>query len=37
MKYMLLIHHGDDPEAWQRLSHDEQQAVAADYQAINRV
>src|SRR6476660_6117527 len=40
MKYMLLIHQGDtptprDPDAWGRLSQDEQQAVYADYQAIN--
>jgi hypothetical protein len=40
MKYMLLIHQGDtptpdDPEAWNRLSEDEQRAVYADYQAIN--
>ena len=40
MKYMLLIHQGDtptprDPEAWARLSEDEQQAVFADYQTIN--
>ena len=40
MKYMLLIHQGDtptprDPEAWARLSEDEQQQVYADYQAIN--
>jgi hypothetical protein len=41
MKYMLLIHQGDtptprDPEAWSRLSQEEQQAVFADYQAINQ-
>jgi hypothetical protein len=41
MKYMLLIHQGDaptprDPEAWARLSEDEQKAVFADYQAINQ-
>jgi hypothetical protein len=40
MKYMLLIHQGDtptpaDPEAWGRLSEDEQKAVYADYMAIN--
>ncbi len=40
MKYMLLIHQGDtptprDPEAWAKLSEDEQKAVFADYQAIN--
>jgi hypothetical protein len=41
MKYMLLIHQGDtptprDPDAWATLSEDEQKAVFADYQAINR-
>ena len=41
MKYMLLIHQGDTPtpastEAWATLSQDEQQAVYADYQAINQ-
>ena len=40
MKYMLLIHQGTtptprSPEAWARLSEDEQNAVYADYQAIN--
>jgi hypothetical protein len=40
MKYMLLIHQGDtptprDPDAWARLSEDEQKAVYADYKAIN--
>jgi hypothetical protein len=40
MKYILLIHQGDSPtprspEAWATLSEDEQQAVYADYQAIN--
>jgi hypothetical protein len=40
MKYMLLIHQGDtptprDPEAWARLSEDEQQAVFRDYKALN--
>jgi hypothetical protein len=40
MKYMLLIHQGDtptprDPEAWATLSEEEQQAVFADYQALN--
>jgi hypothetical protein len=39
MRYMLLIHHGDaptpnDPEAWARLSEQEQQSVYRDYQAI---
>jgi len=41
MKYMLLIHQGttptpQDPEAWGRLSQDEQNAVYADYQALNQ-
>ena len=41
MKYMLMIHQGDaptpyDPEAWGRLSEDEQQAVYGDYQALNQ-
>jgi hypothetical protein len=40
MKYMLLIHQGTtptprDPEAWGRLSEDEQKAVYAAYQKIN--
>jgi hypothetical protein len=41
MKYLMLIHQGDtptprDPEAWATLSENEQQAVYADYQAINQ-
>ena len=41
MKYMLLIHQGDtptprDPEAWGRLSEDEQKAVFAAYQELNQ-
>jgi hypothetical protein len=41
MRYMLLIHQGDaptprSPEAWSRLTEDEQKAVFADYQAINQ-
>jgi hypothetical protein len=41
MKYMLLIHQGEtptprDPEAWARLSEDEQKAVYSDYMAINK-
>ncbi|HJS96215.1 MAG TPA: YciI family protein [Solirubrobacteraceae bacterium] len=41
MKYILLIHQGDtptplDPEAWGRLSEEEQKQVFADYQAINQ-
>jgi len=40
MKYMMLIHQGStptpqDPEAWGRLSQDEQQAVFAAYKALN--
>jgi hypothetical protein len=40
MKYLLLIHQGDTPtpndqEAWSRLSEDEQNAIYADYQALN--
>ena len=40
MKYMLLIHQGTTPlpgsDEWERLSHDEQHAVYAAYQAINQ-
>jgi hypothetical protein len=37
MKYVMLIHHGDeDPEAWERLSKDEQAEVSRGYQEINR-
>ena len=41
MKYMLLIHQGDtptprDPEAWERLSEDEQKAVFAAYGELNQ-
>src|SRR5688572_22943271 len=41
MKYLLLIHQGDaptplDPEAWGKLSEAEQQAIYADWQAINQ-
>ncbi len=40
MKYMLLIHQGDaptprDPEAWAQVPEEEQNAVYADYKAIN--
>ncbi len=40
MKYMLLIHQGDaptpyTPDEWARLSEEEQQAVYADYGAVN--
>ena len=41
MKYMLLIHQGDtptprDPEAWGKLSEDEQKAVFAAYGEVNQ-
>lgn len=41
MKYLLLIHQGDaptprDPEAWAKLSEEEQNQVFADYQALNQ-
>ena len=40
MKYMLLIHQGDTPtpgtDEWNGLSQEEQNAVYADYQAINQ-
>ena len=40
MKYLLLIHQGTTPlpgtDAWDRLSADEQNAVYADYGAINQ-
>ena len=41
MKYMLLIHQADaptprDPEAWARLSEDEQKAVYGAYGEINQ-
>ncbi len=41
MQYMMLIHQGDtptpqSPEAWATLSEEEQQAVYADYAAINQ-
>jgi hypothetical protein len=40
MKYMLLIHQGTTPvpgtPEWDDLSPDEQQAVYADYQAVNQ-
>jgi hypothetical protein len=39
MTYMLLIQQGNTPvpgsEAWDALSADEQQAIFADYQAVN--
>jgi hypothetical protein len=41
MKYLLLIHQGDtptprDPDAWGKLSEDEQNQIFADYGAINQ-
>jgi hypothetical protein len=40
VKYMLLIHHGDnDPysrEAWEALSEDERREITEGYQAINQ-
>jgi hypothetical protein len=41
VKYLLLIHQGDaptprDPEAWAKLSEEEQNQVFADYQALNQ-
>jgi hypothetical protein len=41
MKYMLLIHQGDaptpyDPDAWEGLSNDEQQAIVGAYMEINQ-
>jgi hypothetical protein len=39
VKYMLLIHQGDTPtpgsDEWERLSHDEQNAVYGAYKALN--
>ena len=35
MKYMLLIYSGEAPEAWERLSEDEQNAVLGEYMAIS--
>jgi hypothetical protein len=41
MKYALLIHNGSaptpaNPDAWGKLSEEEQQQVYADYQALNQ-
>jgi hypothetical protein len=40
MKYLLLIQYGDTPvppsDEWDRLSQDEQKAVFAGYQAVNK-
>jgi hypothetical protein len=40
MKYILLIHQGDTPtpgtDEWNSLSQDDQNAVYADYQAVNQ-
>jgi hypothetical protein len=35
MRYMLLINLGPQARDWQRLSNEEQQAIAAGWQAIN--
>jgi hypothetical protein len=40
MKYILLIQQGDaptprDPDAWDRLSEDEQKQIYADYRAVS--
>ena len=40
MKYMLLIHQGSaptprTPEAWEKLSAEEQQAIYTEYRAVN--
>ena len=41
MKYTMLIYQGaspspDDPEAWEKLSDEERQAIYRDYQALNQ-
>ena len=41
MKYTMLIYQGaaptpEDPEAWGRLSEEEQQAIYRDYQSLNQ-
>jgi hypothetical protein len=42
MKYMLLVHLGDsptrnDPEAWGRLSQEEQDSMCAEYRALAQI
>src|SRR4029079_4412276 len=36
MKYLMQIYQGEALEVWGRLSEEEQQAIAADYQALNQ-
>ena len=35
MKYLMLIHQGTALDGWENLPQEEQQAVAAGYQAVN--
>ena len=35
MKYLMQIYQGEALEVWGRLSQEEQQSIAADYQALN--
>ena len=35
MKYLMLIHQGSALDGWDKLPQEEQQAVAAGYQAVN--
>ena len=37
MKYLMQIYQGEALEVWGRLSEEEQQAIAADYQALNQM
>jgi hypothetical protein len=36
MKYLMQIYQGEALEVWGRLSEEEQQAIAADYQTLNQ-
>jgi len=36
MKYLMQIYQGEALEVWGQLSEEEQQAIAADYQALNQ-
>lgn len=36
MRFMLLIHHSKDQDAWAKLSEGEQRGIAEEYQAISR-
>ena len=36
MKYLMQIYQGEALEVWSQLSEEEQQAIAADYQALNQ-